>query len=450
MPFRIAVVCEPPDCASARHPAVGEADLLLDWRTDRANVLVDVPGMCRLMDTALAPAAADLLDIAIAIYTADIAVKRGKREHWTRAVDLAVPVRLMDVWADLRGDLERLVYMFTRDSVTVSFYQAPTSCDEERVAPTPPIDFQPDCVSMLSGGLDSLAGAVMLQRTDRQPLYSMHRSGNPIVRRAQDSVWATIDAHWPGRSALCDALIQPHPRGADALPFPPPEEREPSRRARSLLFMVLAILTAEGAGVNEVFMCENGLLSTGLPLSRSRAGSMSTRSTHPAALTLFNDVVAQLGLGAQVLNPFIYQTKADLVKDVLAPNLSPREIQSTVSCWATGRAPRQCGGCVPCLLRRIAMTWAGLPEEAYMVDVLGSPRQYVGTDAYGNLVDLLRHARHIAESGDVEILSANPDLLALQSAGLSLPEVITMLRRHAEQTLTVVRRYFPEAARLIR
>ncbi|MGD9497666.1 MAG: hypothetical protein AB7Y46_15300, partial [Armatimonadota bacterium] len=74
---------------------------------------------------------------------------------------------------------------------------------------------------------------------------------------------------------------------------------------------------------------------------------------------------------------------------------------------------------------------------------------YVGTDAYGNLVDLLRHARQIEECSDVEMLTRQPDLLALQAAGLSIPEVLAMLRRHAEQTLSVVRQHFPAAARLL-
>jgi len=277
----------------------------------------------------------------------------------------------------------------------------------------------------------------------------MHRSGNPLVRAAQEASIAAVERNWPGASVTCAATVAPDPRGQAALPFPAPEEREPSRRARSLLFMALAALTAHTVGVDDVLMCENGLLNSGLPLSPSRAGSMSTRSTHPAALALFDDIARRAGLSGRLSNPFVYQTKGELVRDFLAPYLSPREIQSTASCWALGRFPRPCGGCIPCLVRRFAMAWAGLPEEAHMIDLLAEPKSYVGTTAWGNLVDLLRHARQIEEASDVEVLTANPSLLLLQTAGLSLPDVIAMLRRHADQTLNVVRRRYPRAAGLI-
>jgi hypothetical protein len=289
----------------------------------------------------------------------------------------------------------------------------------------------------------------MLQQTGRRPLYSLHRSGNPAVRAAQERVIGAVQTHWPGANAARPYTVEPDPRGEQALPFPPSDRREPSRRCRSLLFMVLALATAEAAGVDEAFMCENGVLTAGLPLSAARAGSMSTHSTHPTAQALMNRIAEATGMSAHLLNPFVYQTKGELVRDILAPTLTVSEIQETVSCWAAGRANRQCGGCVPCLLRQIAMAWAELPPEAYMVDVLQRPADYVGTDAYSNLVDLLRHAEQIDRQSEAEMLVSQPGLLALHAAGLDVHEVCAMLKRHAEQTLEVVRRRYPNAARLI-
>ncbi len=449
MPSRIAVVLERADVAAARCPDVARAEVLIDWRTERANVLADRSCIHALAAGGLGEAALDLLDVAAGLYIADIAVRRGEREAWPRQIELAIPVRRPALWRQLTPQLARLIYALTRDNVRLSFYEAPATDPEAAGEIELPPGFEPDCVSMLSGGLDSLAGAVMLQQAGRRPIYSIHRSGNPTAHAAQDAALAAIDRRWPSACTPCPCSIAPDPRGEESLPFPRAEEREASRRARSLLFMALAGATAEATRVRETLMCENGLLTAGLPLSASRAGSMSTHSTHPAAVRLFNEIAERAGLAARVTNPFIYQTKAELIRDVLAPHLSPSEIQSTVSCWAAGRAQRQCGGCIPCLLRRIGMAWAGLPEEAYMVDVLGSPGDYVGTDAYGNLVDLLRHARQISEQSDAELMASQPALLSLQAAGVSVPDVIAMLRRHAEQTLQVVRQRFPDAARLI-
>ena len=81
-----------------------------------------------------------------------------------------------------------------------------------------------------------------------------------------------------------------------------------------------------------------------------------------------------------------------------------------------------------------------------MIDVLAEPRRYVGTDAYGNLVDLLGHAQQAVTLSDAEMLVTQPDLLELIPAGVSVTDVIAMLRRHGEQVREVVREHFPQAA----
>ncbi len=449
MPSRIVVIHGSPDGVAQRSRTGAPADLLIAWHGDRANVSAELGAVRAPGEPELPSAAQDLLDITTALYAADIAVKRGEREQWPRTFELAIPVRDVELWSGLTVDLHRLLYELTRDTVRLSFYADDAPATAGPAAEAVPSGLHPDCVSMLSGGLDSLAGAVMLQQTGRRPIYSLHRSGNPAVRTAQQSTLAAIEAHWPGAWTARPCDVETDPRGEGALPFPAPEDREPSRRCRSLLFMALALTTAEAAGVDEAYMCENGVLTAGLPFSAARAGSMSTHSTHPLALALMNRVAEAAGMRARLLNPFVYQTKAELIRDVLAPNLSAQEIQRTASCWAVGRANRQCGGCVPCLLRQIGMAWAELPEEAHMVDVLARPGDYVGTDAYGNLVDILRQAEQISRQTDAEVLVSQPGLLSLHAAGLDVGAVVAMLRRHAEQTLTVVRERYANAARLI-
>lgn len=447
MVSRIAVVHEPPAEAARRCEHVADADLLLAWNGECANVNVDLDSIHALTDRALPGAALDLLDIATGLFITDIAVRRGEREAWPRDISLAVPVHDVRCWQDLSAALHRLVFELTRDNIRFEFYPAPALPSPE--SSQEPAAARADCVSMLSGGLDSLAGAVVLQEAGRRPAYSLHRSGNPGVGTAQTAALQSIERHWPQTGVPCTCTVEPNPRGGEALSFPPPEEREPSRRARSLLFMSLALATAEAAGVDEVFMCENGVLTAALPLAPSRAGSKSTHSTHPVALQQMNLIAQEIGLRAQVRNPFIYQTKGELLRDVLAPRLSPSEIQSTVSCWMTGRAQRQCGGCVPCLLRRLAMAWAGLPEEAYMLQLLENPGDYMGTDAYGHLMDLLRQIRQLSGQTDAELLASQPGLLSLHEAGVDFAEVIAMLRRYAEQSLSVLRDIYPRAAALI-
>ncbi len=449
MPSRIAAIHGSPDEVATDNPGVPEADLLIAWQGTCANVQRDLSLLRSEDEAKLDDPVADLVDIATALYTADIAVMRGEREDWPRAIDLTIPVRRVDLWRGLADRFQRLVHELTRDRFTLNFDPAeadmlpPVSTGEAATTE------DADCVCMLSGGLDSLAGAVMLQTTGRRPVYSLHRSGNPAVLQAQERVLGALDAHWPETSSARPCTIEPDPRGADTLAYPPPEERESSRRCRSLLYMVLALATAEAAGLDEVFMCENGVLTAGLPLTSSRVGSMSTHSTHPMALELMNRIVEAAGMSATLRNPFVYQTKAELIRDILVPSLTVDEIQGTVSCWAAGRANRQCGGCVPCLLRQLGMAWAQLPPEAYMVDVLKRPEDYVGTDSYANLVDILRHAEQIDRRDSSDLIAGYPGLLALHSAGVDVGEITEMLKRHADQTLAVVRDRYPRAAALL-
>jgi 7-cyano-7-deazaguanine synthase in queuosine biosynthesis len=348
----------------------------------------------------------------------------------------------------VKPPLQHLIYALSRDAFRLRLRQAQSVPDADRKRQARPA-FEPDCVCMLSGGLDSLAGAVMLQETGRHPLYVLHRSGNPAVHTAQQHVLGAVQTHWAGDSRAWPCAIGPAPRGARAFDYPPPEEREPSRRCRSLLYMALALAAAEAVGVEDVYMPENGVLTAGLPATPARAGSLSTHSTHPGVTSLMNDVARRLGLVGRLRNPFAYQTKSELIRDVLAPRLSVSEIQRTVSCWAAGRANRQCGGCVPCLLRQFGMAWAELPREAFMVDVLHRPNDYVGADAYGNLVDILRQARQISRESQEQMLSRNPALLSLAAGGLEIAYVTAMLKRHAEQTLQVLHRCYPVAAKLL-
>ncbi len=448
MPLRIAVSHHPGRPASAA--GTPPADLLIGWHGEQANISAHLGSLRARGEPELPTAALDLLDIAVALFAADIAVKRGERERWPRSFELSIPVRDASLWRALTPDLHRLVHELARDSVRLSFLEEDEAPPvHEPTAEPLPEGVRPDCVSTLSGGLDSLAGAVTLQQVGRAPLYVLHRSGNPAVRRAQQEALGALESRWPAAWAARACDVEPRAPVKDALPYPAPEDREPSRRCRSLLFMALALAAAEAMQVTTVYLCENGVLTAALPFSAARAGSMSTHSTHPLVVKLMNGIAEACGLGARIMNPFMYETKSELIRDVLAPTLTARQIGSTVSCWAVGRTNRQCGGCVPCILRQIGMAWAELPEEAYMTDVLERPGDYVGTDAYGNLVDVLRQAEQILRQSDEEVLLSQPGLLSLQMAGVNVGAIVSMLRRHASQTLTVVRKRYPHAAGLI-
>ena len=428
-------------------PAPGqEADLILAWEGPQRNVLRNLDDLHALLPRHPSPLAADLTDIAAAVYMADIGLSRGRNEHWVRQISLQVPVREPDFWPAHAEDLSYLLYVLSRDSFSFDFVarEAPDETLASEAAAA-----APDCVCLFSGGVDSLAGAAMLLHTGRRPLLLCHQSGNPTIQAAQARVAQLMEQLHPGASAFAGVRLQANGScGAATAPFPPAAAREPSQRCRGFLYMSLALAAANALGVEQAFLCENGLLTMALPLSSARIGGQSTRSTHPKVVALVNRLAADAALGCTLTNPFLYQTKAEVIRDLLRPVLPPFEIQRTVSCWATGRASRQCGGCVACLVRRLSMLAAGLPDEAYELDVLGRPADYVGTDAYANLVDLLSLCSEFGRCSDLGLLQMSPELLDCAAAGVSLPEALGMYRRFAAEVHDVVHEHFPAAAKL--
>lgn len=441
MAFRVVAVSAPDSL-----PAQPEADLCVQWDGQGRNATRNLNRLTETFPHSLPPLALDLLDIATTVHLADVAVPRGRNEQWVRRLQLVVPVREPSFWEGVGSDLTYLMYVLTGDAVEFEFATKDATAEEDTASGAP---FLADCVSLLSGGVDSLAGAVMLLKTGRRPLFVSHSSGNPTIRKTQATVADCLEKLVPNAGRIAEAGLHGGGSGSAQYPFPPAEQREPSQRARSFLFMSLAIAGAVGQGVSEAFIYENGILTMALPLSKARVGGFSTRSTHPKVIALMNQLCEKAGFGCQLLNPLVYQTKAEIIRDILRPALSPFDIQRTVSCWATGRSSRQCGGCVACLVRRFSMLTAGLPDEAYEMDLLNRPRDYVGADGYSNLMDLLGQALNFADSDDSKLLFSYPELLDLPAGGVSIPETISLYRRHAEQVLGVVSDHFPAVASLL-
>ncbi len=452
--MRFRVVGGPTDEAGATESRSAEAAWPLDWTSARHNAASTPAPFQALTRIPPSPLAHDLTDIAVAVYLADIAAQRGTREAWVREIAIDIPVRDPDFWDRGSDDLRHLLYVLTRDNFSFRFRQQASSPSADTVPggeDGAPAGGAPgvDCVCLLSGGLDSFAGAAMLLHTGRRPLLVSHRSGNPTAEAAQRRVVAALERLAPGQSQWVGVRVAPAGNGARALPFPPPDRRESSRRARSFLFMALGAAAAQVTGVSEVYLCENGTLTAALPLTPARTGSLSTRSTHPLAVKQFTELAVRAGLGCVIVNPFVHQTKGEVVGEFLRPLVPPARILQSESCWAAGRQNRPCGGCIPCLLRRLALLAAGVGDEACMVDVLAAPERYRGSESYSNLVDLLTQAAAFLERSDVELVREYPQLLDLSAAGLEIGDTLRTLRRQAGEVQAVLEAHFPAAAALL-
>ncbi|MEO3843540.1 MULTISPECIES: hypothetical protein [unclassified Streptomyces] len=145
--------------------------------------------------------------------------------------------------------------------------------------------------------------------------------------------------------------------------------------------MCTALAVASSIGPHiPVYLPENGYISLNVPLTRARAGSFSTRTTHPHYLGLLAQVTQAIGMPNRLVNPYRLKTKGEMLtgsrNQPLLRELAPHSIScSRPEAARYAERPRgNCGYCFPCLIRRAAMARAGWDRaEHYAWDALTDP-----------------------------------------------------------------------------
>jgi hypothetical protein len=311
-------------------------------------------------------AARDLLRIATAAYLADRAV-RVPELRLSRALRLVVHVEQPDLWtATAQASMTDLLHWLTGDEWALRCVPAATQTVQ---AAAPPL--AADDVSLLSGGLDSLCGALVRLAQPGSVFFLGHKDTATVVRHAQNGIAAhlkTLDGSPAYKQYALGAA-----RSSEV------QNRAP--RTRSLLFMTMAVAAASGTGASRVLVPENGFTSVNPPLEPSRGGPLTTRSTHPWTFHSVQLLLRELGLDhIAVVNPHADETKGELLAAAMPDrsHADERLAAATVSCAKInagrlkgGDANTQCGLCIACLVRRGAFAGARLDDRTrYLVDVL--------------------------------------------------------------------------------
>jgi 7-cyano-7-deazaguanine synthase in queuosine biosynthesis len=347
----------------------------------RIEVAIDQPGnnnqvvhhlLDELYKRALIPSigALDLLNLAVAAYTADLRVPRTFAEdRWQREFCLYLPVRNLDGWNALKAQLSSLLSFLTGDLWSLEFRTI-----GEQPAPTlgKALLAQPSRVCLFSGGLDSFTGAldILSLTSDHVALVGHYGSGS--THGEQKRVYEVINAAYPNRTNPFWFFVQP--RKLDK------RQAEDTMRSRSIIFLALGTAVASTLSAEPITLSvpENGLISLNIPLTDARAGSLSTRTTHPHVVNLFQRVLDALSLSVRIETPFKFSTKGEILVNGTDQNTLRASARTTMSCSrpSAGRYQRlspgkHCGYCVPCIIRRAAMKAAGLDDAAdYSVDLL--------------------------------------------------------------------------------
>ena len=90
--------------------------------------------------------------------------------------------------------------------------------------------------------------------------------------------------------------------------------KEPTQRARSILFIALGLIVANSYGAQtKLLIPENGLISLNIPLTMTRLGSFSTKTTHPKFIYNINELLAKLGIKNKMINPYGFLTKGEMI-----------------------------------------------------------------------------------------------------------------------------------------
>lgn len=313
----------------------------------------------------------DFLSIALGVIAADESCSRNdSTDGWTRDIELTVAVSKPATWHCHLSRLESALQFLTTDRWTLKLIDG-------GVYPTPPAGStrRPEnCVSLLSGGLDSFIGAVDLKASGYTPLLvSQIAPGDKSVQR--DIARTLLGNH-------LHLQLNHYSR-------PPVGYSERSQRARSLVFIAYAVLAATSlacyseTGSVDIYIPENGFISLNIPLTHLRLASHSTRTTHPYYLGLLQELFVAIGLRVRLLNPYQFKTKGEMLVGCADQDILTTYAGETTSCGRFARnAFTHCGRCVPCQIRRAAFhRWGNDPTHGYRYAKLGlNDPQHAGFD----------------------------------------------------------------------
>lgn len=301
----------------------------------------------------------DFLSIALAVTAADTFVQRESSEDgWTRQLSLRLPLHEPSRWVALKKELESALHFLSGDIWDFEF------CNGGYAPPEPYSHHsrfhliklkELDCVSLFSGGLDSAIGAIDLLTLGRAPLLVSHAYKGDKSR--QDQIAERLN----GRYSRFEINADPHLyQGVTDI----------TMRTRSLNFLAFAAVGA--CAVQEVsqqkkvdlFVPENGFISLNAPLTPRRIGTLSTRTTHPYFISSIQKLFDAVGIPCQIINPYQFKTKGQMVSQCLNKQLLSDVVESTVSCSHWKRTDQQCGVCVPCIIRRASLHAGGISRDA--------------------------------------------------------------------------------------
>lgn len=374
----------------------------------------------------------DLYILALSVFAIDKRISRScAPDGWTRKLHFSLPVIEFDRWNSVCPNVEKMLSYLSGDVWNIEFRKCDPNNryqDEHKRPSKVQVPFGSyDAVSLLSGGLDSYCGAYELLSHGKKTVFVGFKEYGKL-EPIQEKIYNHFDSLFPETAKMLFTFSAKayKPLGIESL------SAENTSRSRSFLFLAAALCVADVIGNNiPVLIPENGFIGLNLPLTPGRKGSCSTRTTHPYFLRMLNSLLSNLGISHEIINPYAFMTKREMVQQHIASDGFLDCVHETISCshpcntrWSGKSLPENCGYCYPCLIRQSSLLGVVLPKEHYTYDTISYDYVLHSTNSRrSDLVDLLSSVNVAIKSSDSELLRR-----IRQTGQLSQSESLSFLR----------------------
>ncbi len=308
----------------------------------------------------------DLFVIGISIFALDKRINRRLfKDCWTREISVSIPVLNENVWNKTKDWWNKILCFLTGDIWDVNFRQCFKQYSKRDNPNRIHLHIEKcDCVSLFSGGLDSYCGAVKLLEDGKSPCLIGHNE-YPKLRKKQQEFVDCFQSIYDNQMVKFISFSA-NSRAPKDMQGKKLVGAENTSRGRSLLFLSAAISIAGILGDTvPVYIPENGFIGLNIPLTNSRKGTCSTRTTHPHFIKGLQDILQSVGIRNPIINFFAFSSKREIVDSVKDTKAFKTHYMDTISCSHPCLArynkkghneyPINCGYCYPCLIRKSSL-----------------------------------------------------------------------------------------------
>jgi 7-cyano-7-deazaguanine synthase in queuosine biosynthesis len=358
--------------------------------------------------------ARDMVRVGKGLFLCDRAFRRSKSLGGkTRALEITIPVENRKIWERSKDGLEVLARFVSHDFWAIHFADF-NDTTSRHLFPFQH-DFKSPVVSLFSDGLDSLCGACYSMGLNENAIFVSHSppgfttSKKKVEKVAQLFSKSELKRHHVNfRFEVNERDLVTGNRNR----FP-----ENRRRTRPLLYLSMAGAIAIELNIKTIRLNENGFLAINLPITADRVGVANSRHAHPETLKMFEDLLNRLQpkQSYRVENPFLWQTKgqetiylkaaASLAAETVSCEFGRRQVGRIKNKLKSKSNYKECGLCIPCLIRRIALADAKISEPAdhYAYSIIDALKSISTGKSFGylplfdplksNLTDLMDFCR---------------------------------------------------------